>query len=99
MSEKLVATYPILFESHQYKIGEELPASNHDMVKTWLDAGTAKWYDNEQLVEDIDNNNSDNQENINDELENVAINEEVKMIQENEDETIPIKNKIGRKNK
>lgn len=99
MSEKLVATYPILFESHQYKIGEELPASNHDMVKTWLDAGTAKWYDNEQLVENIDNNTSDNQENINDELENVAINEAAEKIQENKEETIPIKNKIGRKNK
>ncbi|NFH90879.1 hypothetical protein FDA33_11830 [Clostridium botulinum] len=99
MSKKLVATYPILFESHQYKIGEELPASNHDMVKTWLYAGTAKWYDDEQLVEDIDNNNLYNQENINDELENVDINEEVEKIQKNEEETIPIKNKIGRKNK
>lgn len=41
--DKLVAISPILFEAHLYKIGEELPASNHEMVKLWLDNGMAQW--------------------------------------------------------
>lgn len=40
---RLMALYPILFESHQYKVGDSLPASNKGMVQAWLDAGTAKW--------------------------------------------------------
>jgi hypothetical protein len=41
--KKLVATYPILYQSRQYKVGEILPANNHEMVEAWLEAGTAKW--------------------------------------------------------
>ena len=41
--KKLVAMYPILYLSRQYKVGEILPANNHDMVEAWLEAGTAKW--------------------------------------------------------
>ena len=41
--KKLVAMYPILYQSRQYKVGEILPANNHDMVEAWLEAGTAKW--------------------------------------------------------
>ena len=43
MAKKLIATYPILYESKQYKIGEPLPANNHDMTKAWLKAETAEW--------------------------------------------------------
>ena len=39
----LTAVYPILYLSHQYKVGEELPANNPGMVEAWLDAGTAAW--------------------------------------------------------
>lgn len=39
----LVAIYPILYLSHQYKVGEKLPASDPGMVQAWLDAGTATW--------------------------------------------------------
>ena len=41
--KKLVAMYPILYQSRQYKVGEILPANNHEMVEAWLEAGTAKW--------------------------------------------------------
>lgn len=40
---KLVAIYPILYRSHQYEIGEELPADDPEMVQAWLDAKTAVW--------------------------------------------------------
>lgn len=43
----LVALYPILYHSHQYKVGEELPANDASMVAAWLEAGTAKWVDGE----------------------------------------------------
>lgn len=39
----LMAVYPILYHSHQYKIGDMLPANDPEMVKAWLDAGTAAW--------------------------------------------------------
>lgn len=38
---KLIAIYPILYRSHQYEIGEELPADDSEMVQAWLDAKTA----------------------------------------------------------
>ena len=42
-SKVLVAVYPILFQSHQYKVGDTLPANYPDMVDAWLEAGTAVW--------------------------------------------------------
>lgn len=42
-SMMLVAVYPILFQSHQYKVGDTLPANYPDMVDAWLEAGTAVW--------------------------------------------------------
>ena len=42
-SKVLVAVYPILFQSHQYKVGDALPANYPDMVEAWLEAGTAVW--------------------------------------------------------
>lgn len=44
----LVATYPILYLSHQYKVGDTLPANNPDMVEAWIAAGTAVWIDDEK---------------------------------------------------
>lgn len=39
----LTATYPILYLSHQYRIGDVLPANDPEMVKAWLAAKTAAW--------------------------------------------------------
>lgn len=39
----LTAIYPILYLSHQYKVGDELPANDPRMVEAWLSSGTAAW--------------------------------------------------------
>lgn len=39
----LTAVYPILYLSHQYRVGEELPANDLEMVEAWVAAGTAVW--------------------------------------------------------
>jgi hypothetical protein len=39
---KIIATHPILYLSKQYKVGDELPANDHEMVEAWLKAKTAK---------------------------------------------------------
>lgn len=39
----LTAVYPILYLSHQYKVGDILPANDVGMVEAWLCAGTAVW--------------------------------------------------------
>ena len=44
---KLVATYPILYRSRQYGIGDSLPADDAEMVQAWLDAKTAVWQEEE----------------------------------------------------
>lgn len=41
----LIAIYPILYLSKQYAVGERLPASDHEMVNAWIEAGTASWQD------------------------------------------------------
>lgn len=41
--KKLYAIYPILFESHQYKIEEQLPTHNMEMVEAWIEAEAAIW--------------------------------------------------------
>lgn len=38
---RLIALHPILYHSHQYKVGEELPTNNLGMMVAWLAAGTA----------------------------------------------------------
>ena len=38
--EKLIATYPILYLSKQYEVGDELPANDPKMVEAWLEAKT-----------------------------------------------------------
>ena len=45
---KLVATYPILYRSPQYEVGDSLPADDESMVQAWLDAGTAVWSEGKQ---------------------------------------------------
>ena len=45
---ELVATYPILYRSHQYEDGDSLPADDESMVQAWLDAGTAVWSEGKQ---------------------------------------------------
>ena len=39
----LRAVSHILYQSRQYTPGQELPTNNLDMVKAWIDAGTAAW--------------------------------------------------------
>ena len=39
---KIIAIHPILYLSKQYKVGDELPANDHEMVEAWLKAKTAK---------------------------------------------------------
>lgn len=51
---KLVATYPILYLSKQYEIGEELVANNPEMVSAWIEAGTAKWVEDEEFEPDME---------------------------------------------
>lgn len=43
MQKKLVAKSFILYNSTNYKPGDELPANNAAMVDAWLSAGTACW--------------------------------------------------------
>lgn len=45
---ELVATYPILYRSRQYEVGDSLPADDESMVQAWLDAGTAVWSEGKQ---------------------------------------------------
>ena len=53
--KKLIAIYPILYLSKQYEPGETLPANNQAMVDAWLEAKTAEWRDEgDVLVEDSD---------------------------------------------
>ena len=40
---ELKAIYPILYRSHQYNVGDSLPADDETMVQAWLDAKTAAW--------------------------------------------------------
>ena len=42
-SKDLVAVYPILFQSHQYKVSDTLPTNYPDMVDAWIEAGSAVW--------------------------------------------------------
>ena len=50
--EKLIATYPILYLSKQYEVGDELPANDPKMVKAWLEAKTAVWKDSSSDTEE-----------------------------------------------
>lgn len=69
--DKLVAISPILFEAHLYKIGEELPASNHEMVKLWLDNGMAQWKN------EAKEKTESNIQTIGDSVENAEENKEI----------------------
>lgn len=39
----LYAKADILYSSHQYSLGEELPTDNSQMIDAWLRADTAEW--------------------------------------------------------
>lgn len=41
--KKLIAKYPILHQSTQYQVGDELPTGDTSTVKEWNAAGTAVW--------------------------------------------------------
>jgi hypothetical protein len=38
---------PVLYRSVQYEAGDALPADDQDTVAAWLEAGSAKWLDDE----------------------------------------------------
>ncbi len=46
---KLIATAHILYLSKQYKPGQELPQNNQEMVNLWVEAGTAKYAEEENV--------------------------------------------------
>lgn len=43
MMEQLIAVFPILFESRNYKPGDELPTHNNRLVEAWVNNGAAVW--------------------------------------------------------
>lgn len=47
----LAQTY-ILYNSHQYKPGDELPGNDPAMLEAWLEAGTAAWVSVSELISD-----------------------------------------------
>lgn len=47
----LIAIYPILYHSTQYKVGQILPANDQKMVQAWIKAGTAEWRDDSEKKE------------------------------------------------
>lgn len=52
--ERLIAKVPVLYLSHQYKIGEELPANDRGMVDAWIEAESAFWMeDSGNNIEDV----------------------------------------------
>lgn len=46
---KLIAIIHVLYESHQYKPGDELPTNNPDMIESWIEAGSAAWLNEEEI--------------------------------------------------
>lgn len=47
----LAQTY-VLYNSHQYKPGDELPGNDPVMLAAWLEAGTAAWVSVSELISD-----------------------------------------------
>jgi len=47
--QKLIAVKHILYLSKQYKPGDELPQNDEGMKTAWLEAGTAKLEDDEEI--------------------------------------------------
>ena len=45
---KLIAMCSVLYRSIQYRAGDALPADNGVMVNAWIDAGSAKWVEDEE---------------------------------------------------
>lgn len=41
----LKALRPVLYQSTQYKAGDDLPGGNADMVAAWIESGSAAWTD------------------------------------------------------
>ena len=44
----LQACTPILFRSTLYGVGDSLPVDDQSMVAAWIEAGSAKWSDDEE---------------------------------------------------
>lgn len=40
---KLIAKRPVLYRTHLYDIGDELPVTDQSMVQAWLEAASAEW--------------------------------------------------------
>ncbi len=50
---KLIAKRNILHDGKQYKVGEELPTYNPEMVKLWIEYGSAVWENEDKPEEDV----------------------------------------------
>ena len=46
--KQLIAVSPILFESVNYELGDELPTHNAGLVEAWIGNGAAIWQDDEE---------------------------------------------------
>lgn len=46
----LTAMRPVLYRSRQYEAGDTLPGDDLATVAAWLEAGSAKWLDDEAAV-------------------------------------------------
>lgn len=40
---RLIALRPVLYHTHQYGTGDDLPVNDPEMAKLWVEAGTAIW--------------------------------------------------------
>lgn len=45
---KLTAMLPVLYRSVQYEAGDVLPADDQATVAAWIEAGSAKWLEDEE---------------------------------------------------
>lgn len=50
---KLIAKRNILYDGKQYKVGEELPTYNSEMVKLWIEYDSAAWENEDKSEEDV----------------------------------------------
>ncbi|MFG6383458.1 MAG: hypothetical protein K1V96_04280 [Lachnospiraceae bacterium] len=49
----LIAVFPILFESQNYKPGDKLPTHNTGFVEAWIKNGAAVWREDEERKKQV----------------------------------------------
>ncbi|MCD8294675.1 MAG: hypothetical protein LUE27_05505 [Clostridia bacterium] len=48
---RLIAKRAVLYQSHLYAVGDELPVGDPRMIRAWVDAKSAYWKDDENKLE------------------------------------------------